>query len=73
MLANIVNIGVAYVLIFGHFGLPALGVAGSAWGAASGALVGAAYMLVRWRAAARRSRSGGAGAGRRGSPRPGNC
>ena len=45
-LANIVNVGVAYVLIFGHFGLPALGVAGSAFGAASGRAVGAAYMLL---------------------------
>lgn len=45
-LANIVNIAVAYVLIFGHFGLPALGVAGSAWGAAAGRSLGAAYMLV---------------------------
>jgi putative MATE family efflux protein len=45
VLANIVNVGVAYVLIFGHFGLPALGVAGSAFGAASGRAVGAAYML----------------------------
>lgn len=45
-LANIVNIGVAYVLIFGHFGLPQLGVAGSAWGAAAGRGLGAAYMLL---------------------------
>ncbi len=45
-LANVVNIGVAYVLIFGHLGLPALGVAGSAWGAASGRALGAAYMLT---------------------------
>ena len=30
ILANVVNVIVAYVLIFGHFGLPALGVAGSA-------------------------------------------
>lgn len=29
--ANLVNIVVNWVLIFGHFGLPALGVAGSAW------------------------------------------
>src|SRR5918994_1931571 len=47
VLANIVNIIVAYVLIFGHLGLPALGVAGSALGAASGRSLGAAYMLVR--------------------------
>src|SRR5215207_6077834 len=46
ILANIVNVIVAYVLIFGHLGLPALGVAGSALGAASGRSVGAAYMLV---------------------------
>jgi putative MATE family efflux protein len=46
VLANLVNVGVAYVLIFGHFGLPALGVAGSALGAAAGRSVGAAYMLL---------------------------
>jgi MATE family multidrug resistance protein len=46
ILANIVNVIVAYVLIFGHFGLPALGVAGSALGAAAGRSLGAAYMLA---------------------------
>jgi multidrug resistance protein, MATE family len=46
VLANIVNIIVAYTLIFGNFGLPALGVAGSAFGAAAGRGVGAAYMLL---------------------------
>jgi multidrug resistance protein, MATE family len=46
VLANVVNIIVAYVLIFGHLGLPALGVAGSALGAAAGRSLGAAYMLV---------------------------
>ncbi len=46
VLANIVNVIVAYVLIFGHLGLPALGVAGSALGAAFGRSLGAAYMLV---------------------------
>ena len=46
ILANVVNVIVAYVLIFGHLGLPALGVAGSALGAATGRSVGAAYMLV---------------------------
>ena len=34
VLANAVNVVVAYVLIFGHFGFPELGVGGSAWGAA---------------------------------------
>ena len=46
VIANIINVAVAYVLIFGHLGLPALGVAGSAFGAASGRAVGAAFMLV---------------------------
>jgi putative MATE family efflux protein len=30
-IANVVNIGLAYGLIYGHFGLPALGPVGSAW------------------------------------------
>ena len=46
VLANVINVAVAYALIFGHLGLPALGVAGSALGAASGRSLGAAYMLV---------------------------
>jgi multidrug resistance protein, MATE family len=46
VLANIVNIIVAYTLIFGNFGFPALGVAGSAFGAAVGRGAGAAYMLL---------------------------
>ncbi len=29
--ANVLNIGLAYGLIYGHFGLPALGAVGSAW------------------------------------------
>jgi multidrug resistance protein, MATE family len=45
VIANVVNVAVAYVLIFGHFGFPALGVAGSAIGAAVGRGIGAAYML----------------------------
>jgi putative MATE family efflux protein len=35
VVSNAVNLVVAWVLIFGHFGLPELGVAGSAWGAAA--------------------------------------
>lgn len=46
VLANVVNLVVSYVLIRGEFGFPALGVAGSAWGAAVARAVGAAYMLV---------------------------
>jgi len=34
VIANVVNVVASYALIFGKFGLPELGVAGSAWGAA---------------------------------------
>ncbi len=46
IVGNVVNVVLAYGLIFGHFGLPEMGVEGSAWGAAiarvvtSGILVG---------------------------------
>ena len=30
-IANVVNVALAYALIYGHFGLPALGAVGSAW------------------------------------------
>lgn len=30
-LANLINVVLAYALIYGHFGLPALGPVGSAW------------------------------------------
>jgi multidrug resistance protein, MATE family len=30
-IANVLNVGLAYSLIYGHFGLPALGAIGSAW------------------------------------------
>jgi putative MATE family efflux protein len=46
VLANIVNIAVAYTLIFGNFGFPALGVAGSAITAAAGRGIAATYMLL---------------------------
>jgi MATE family multidrug resistance protein len=43
---NVINVVVALVLIFGLLGFPALGVAGSAWGAAAGRLAGTVAMLV---------------------------
>ena len=46
VLANAVNVVLDYVLIFGHFGFPELGVGGSAWGAAIGRAVGAVFMLI---------------------------
>jgi putative MATE family efflux protein len=45
IVANLVNVAVAAVLIFGLFGFPALGVAGSAIGAAAGRAAGAALLL----------------------------
>lgn len=44
--ANVVNIAATWVLIFGQFGMPELGVAGSAWGSAIGRAVGAAILLT---------------------------
>jgi len=62
VLANIVNVVAAYGLIFGHFGLPELGVAGSAWGASLGRAIASMFMLwVLWRGNASvwiRSKSG---------------
>jgi putative MATE family efflux protein len=46
VVANVVNIVAAYALIFGHLGLPRLGVAGSAWGAAIGRAVAALILLA---------------------------
>jgi multidrug resistance protein, MATE family len=46
VIANVINVAVSYVLISGHLGFPALGVAGSALGAAAGRSVGASFMLV---------------------------
>jgi MATE family multidrug resistance protein len=43
---NLINAGVAYVLIFGHLGFPALGVVGSAWAASIARAVGTAIMLA---------------------------
>jgi multidrug resistance protein, MATE family len=46
VIANLVNVVLTYLLIFGHYGFPALGVAGSAIGAAVGRGCGAVFMLV---------------------------
>lgn len=43
---NVINVLVSYVLIFGAFGLPALGVTGAAWGATVARGVGAAVLLA---------------------------
>ena len=43
---NLINAGLAWALIYGHVGLPALGADGSAWAAATSRLVGAAILLT---------------------------
>jgi putative MATE family efflux protein len=43
--ANVVNAAVGFVLIFGHLGFPAMGVAGAAWGAVAARGVGSALFL----------------------------
>ncbi len=45
-LANVVNVFAAWLLIFGNWGLPALGVAGSAWAAVLGRGAGAILLLI---------------------------
>lgn len=45
VVGNIVNLILAYGLIFGHFGLPELGVEGSAWGAAIARVVTAGILM----------------------------
>ena len=44
--ANVVNVIVSWLLIFGNAGFPKLGVAGSAWGAASARAVSAAILIT---------------------------
>jgi putative MATE family efflux protein len=46
LLVNGINIGISWLLINGLFGLPALGVAGAAWGAALGRSIGGLVVLI---------------------------
>jgi MATE family multidrug resistance protein len=49
-LANLINVGLAYALIYGHFGLPAMGAVGSAWATFVARLIGALLLVgVLWR------------------------
>jgi putative MATE family efflux protein len=50
LLANVINVGVSWALIYGHAGMPALGAAGSAWGTFISRLIGALVLLwLLWR------------------------
>lgn len=46
IISNILNIGLNYGLILGHFGLPRLGVEGAAWGTVVAQAVGVAIMVL---------------------------
>lgn len=49
-IANVVNVGLAYGLIYGHWGLPALGAVGSAWATfAARALALLLLLCALWR------------------------
>lgn len=49
-LANLVNLGLSWALIYGHAGLPALGANGSAWGTVFSRGLGAAILVgALWR------------------------
>jgi multidrug resistance protein, MATE family len=54
LLATLLNVGLNYLLIGGHFGFPAMGVAGAALGTSIATVVQAAYLLVRFLAPALR-------------------
>lgn len=44
-ISNIINAGLAWLLIYGGFGLPAIGAVGSAWAATAGRFVAAAFVI----------------------------
>jgi len=46
VLANILNIFANYVLIFGHWGFPAMGIAGAAWGTLSAVILQSGILLI---------------------------
>ena len=49
-IANVLNVGLAYGLIYGHFGLPALGAVGSAWATFAARTVALLMLLgVLWK------------------------
>ena len=74
VVANLVNVVLNYGLIFGHFGLPAWGVAGSGAATAIAEWIYAAVLLVAFRRARRRSAlRDRAGRSRSGGDRVASC
>jgi multidrug resistance protein, MATE family len=61
-LANLLNVALAYALIYGHFGLPALGPVGSAWAT----FIARSFALILMLAALWRGRGGVSISGRGG-------
>ena len=60
--ANLINIAANWALIYGHFGLPALGVAGSAWATViSRAFMLSALLFAVWWIDRKRTREAGIG------------
>lgn len=45
-IANVVNLGFNYVMIYGHFGVPKMGVAGASWATNIGQMV--AFVIAMW-------------------------
>jgi len=45
LLANVINVVLSWALIYGHFGLPAMGAVGSAWGTVVARAVGAVILV----------------------------
>lgn len=54
ILANLVNVGLNYLLIFGHFGFPKLGIVGAAYGTLASRFIMVAYL---WWLLAKKERS----------------
>ena len=54
IIANLVNVGLNYVLIFGHFGFPELGIVGAAYGTVASRIIMVGYL---WWLLAKRERT----------------